>query len=118
MGFLVAVLLAASAVAPEWGTALTVLAMGALNASMTQVGQASVSLTYVTGTLVRVGQGIGHAVCGMGQSLSWIFQGAMWLFLLAGAITGAAVLRPLQAFAAWPLAALALLLSGVALIRE
>ena len=115
VGFLVAVLLAVSAVWPAWETAFIVLAMGALNASMTQVGQASVSLTYVTGTLVKVGQGIGKAVCGKGQGFGWALQGAMWLFLLAGATTGAALLMPLQSYGTWPLAALALLLSALAL---
>ncbi len=117
VGFLVAVLLAASAVASAWETAFMVLAMGALNASMTQVGQASVSLTYVTGTLVKVGQGIGKALCGKGQGFGWALQGAMWLFLLAGATTGAALLMPLQPYGTWPLAGFALLLSGVALTR-
>lgn len=77
--------------------------------------QASVSLTYVTGTLVKVGQEIGKAVCGKGQGFGWALQGAMWPFLLAGATTGAALLMPLQSYGTWPLAALALLLSGVAL---
>ena len=115
VAFLVAVLLAAGTAAPAWETALIVLAMGALNASMTQVGQASVSLTYVTGTLVKVGQGIGKALCGKGQGFGWTLQGAMWLFLLAGATIGAGLLVPLQPYGTWPLAALALLLSGVAL---
>ncbi len=114
VGFLVAILLAAGTAAPAWETTLIILAMGALNASMTQVGQASVSLTYVTGTLVKIGQEVGKAVCGKGQGFGWALQGAMWLFLLAGATTGAALLVPLQPYGTWPLAALALLLSGVA----
>ena len=115
VGFLVAVLLAASAAASAWEIAFIVLAMGALNASMTQVGQANVSLTYVTGTLVKVGQGIGKAVCGKGQGFGWALQGAMWLFLLAGVTAGAALVMPLRPYGTWPLAALALVLSGVAL---
>ena len=115
VGVLVAALLAAGNAAPAWEITLIVLAMGALNASMTQVGQTSVSLTYVTGTLVKVGQGIGEALCGKGQGFGWALQGSMWLFLLAGAATGAALLAPLQPYGTWPLAALALLLSGGAL---
>ena len=114
VGVLVAALLAAGNAAPSWEVSLIVLAMGALNASMTQVGQTSVSLTYVTGTLVKVGQGIGKALCGKGQGFGWALQGAMWLFLLAGAATGAALLAPLQPYGTWPLAALALLLSVAA----
>jgi uncharacterized membrane protein YoaK (UPF0700 family) len=54
----VAVLLtiaAARATAPE----PMVLAMGALNASMHRAGKVPVSLTFVTGVLVRLEQGIG-----------------------------------------------------------
>jgi len=54
VGFLVTVLLGASAVAREWETAFMVLAMGALNASMTQVGQTSVR---GCARRVRLGQG-------------------------------------------------------------
>lgn len=116
VGVFVAVLLAAGNAAPAWEVSFIVLAMGALNASMTQVGQTGVSLTYVTGTLVKVGQEIGRAVCGKGQEFVWALQGSMWLFLLAGATIGAALLAPLQPYGTWPLAALALLLSGVALL--
>jgi uncharacterized membrane protein YoaK (UPF0700 family) len=40
--------------------AAPVLAMGVLNASVYQVGRVKVSLTFVTGTLVRFGMGLGR----------------------------------------------------------
>ena len=64
----VAVLLAAAAV---FGTAPEpmVLAMGALNASMHRAGKVAVSLTFVTGTLVKFGQGLGDFLTGRGAGL-------------------------------------------------
>lgn len=60
----VALALATPLLAPHWAIAAFVLAMGALNASMNRVGETSISLTYVTGTLVKFGQGIGRTLCG------------------------------------------------------
>lgn len=93
-----------------------VLAMGALNASMTRVGEASISLTYVTGPLVKLGQGIGKTLCGKPGKWSWTWQAPMWASLLAGA--GAATLIPqrLGAEVLWPLRAYALALGIAALV--
>ena len=41
-----------------------VFAMGALNASMHRAGKIPVSLTFVTGVLVRFGQGLGNFLTG------------------------------------------------------
>ena len=38
------------------------VAMGILNAAMHRAGAVGVSLTYVTGVLVKFAQGLGHAV--------------------------------------------------------
>ncbi len=46
-----------------------VLAMGALNAAMHRAGKVAVSLTFVTGTLVRFGQGFGDFLAGRGSRL-------------------------------------------------
>ena len=108
---LVALLLAAAALRPEWEAPALVLAMGALNAAISHVGPASVSLTYVTGTLVKFGQGLGKAMCGKGSGFSWLLQGPMWLSLLAGAAAAAWAQPLLGPYAAWPLPALAALLS-------
>jgi uncharacterized membrane protein YoaK (UPF0700 family) len=56
--FAVAVLLAIAALlatSPE----PMVLAIGALNAAMHRAGKIGMSLTYITGTLVKFGQGLG-----------------------------------------------------------
>ena len=44
-----------------------VLAMGALNASLRRAGNIPVSLTFVTGVLVRFGQGLGDFLTGRAQ---------------------------------------------------
>ena len=95
-----------------------VVAMGALNAAMTKVGRVSVSLTYVTGTLVKLGQGIGQALCGKIEDVSWLWQLPMWASLLCGAVAAAVLRGRLGEDAEWPLPLLAALLTGLALLEE
>jgi len=78
-----------------------VLAMGALNASMHRAGRVGVSLTYVTGTLVKLGQGLGDYVASRAVGWDWLQQAAPWVGLVAGAaVAGAAYLR-IGAAAVW-----------------
>jgi uncharacterized membrane protein YoaK (UPF0700 family) len=112
----VALLLAMASVLPSWETMDFVLAMGAINASMNRVGSVAISLTYVTGTLVKFGQGIGHALCGQLSDLGWLWQAPMWLSLLAGAVA-ATLARHSVGEAVWPLPALAGLLAVAALVQ-
>ena len=67
--------------------------MGALNAAMNKVGGASVSLTYVTGALVKFGQGAGNWLTGRRADTSWLLQAPMWASLLAGSIVAVMVQR-------------------------
>jgi uncharacterized membrane protein YoaK (UPF0700 family) len=68
-----------------------VVAMGALNASMHRAGKIPVSLTFVTGTLVRFGQGLGNFVARRGTGWQWLAQAVPWLGLIAGGTIGSAV---------------------------
>ena len=111
----VALILAVPLLQPAWMVAAFVVAMGALNASMNRVGHASISLTYVTGALVKFGQGIGRALCGKPDGWSWAWQGPMWLSLLAGAVAATLVRQWLGAYALWPLPAYAMVLGLAAL---
>lgn len=104
----VAVLLAVPLAYPDWAVPAFVVAMGALNGAMTRVGRASVGLTYVTGALVKFGQGLGHALCGDLQGGDWAWQLPMWLSLLGGAVAATLVQARLGTDAAWPLSASAL----------
>ena len=66
-----------------------VLSMGALNAAMHRSGNLSVSLTYVTGTLVKFGQGLGDFLARRVRGLDWLVQASPWAGLIAGGIGGA-----------------------------
>ena len=113
----VAVVLAVPLVRPGWSVDAFVLAMGALNAAMTTAGQTSVSLTYVTGTLVKFGQSLGQRLCGMPGDWAWLWHGAMWLSLLAG-VTAAAFVEHRFGSIIWPLPALAALLASACSLLE
>ncbi len=61
-------------------------AMGMLNASMQQAGPVSVSVTYVTGALVKLGRGLGMRAVGQPGDADWLLQAVPWLGLFAGAV--------------------------------
>ena len=111
VAFVVTVVLSVPLLQPGWTTPSLVFAMGALNAAMSRVGEAAVSLTYVTGTLVKFGQGVGRALCGQTGGWTWLWQLPMWLSLLAGAAAAVLVQRHLGEGALWPLPAFASLLA-------
>ncbi|WP_151088303.1 YoaK family protein [Hymenobacter baengnokdamensis] len=69
------------------------LGMGTLNASVHQVGRIKVSLTFVTGTLVRMGTGLAEWLSGRAPAQDWLWPGTLWLAFLTGALSGAATLR-------------------------
>jgi uncharacterized membrane protein YoaK (UPF0700 family) len=110
----VAVLLALSAAAQAEGSlvsmlALLVLAMGALNNTFQRDGEVAVGLTYMTGALVRLGQGIAARLSGTGGE-GWASWGLLWLGLASGALAGAC------AWINWPDAALWLAAGWAALL--
>jgi uncharacterized membrane protein YoaK (UPF0700 family) len=86
VGFLLA-LAAVLATAPE----PMVVAMGALNASLRRAGNIPISLTFVTGVLVRFGQGLGDFITGRVTGFSWLLQATPWVGLIAGATLGTLV---------------------------
>jgi uncharacterized membrane protein YoaK (UPF0700 family) len=107
----VVILLATAAVlatAPE----PMVLAMGALNASMHRAGNVPVSLTFVTGVLVRFGQGLGDFLTGRSTGWNWLAQATPWAGLIAGATIGSAAFTEIGESAIWGPVALAGLLAA------
>lgn len=64
-----------------------VVAMGALNNTFQRGGEVSVGLTYMTGALVRMGQGIALALSG--RPGEWRGHLALWSGLASGALGGA-----------------------------
>ncbi|MGI4737430.1 MAG: YoaK family protein [Janthinobacterium lividum] len=91
-----------------------VLAMGVLNASVHQVGRVKVSLTFVTGTLVRFGAGLADWLSGAAPAHDWLWPVTLWLAFLAGALGGAAAQQHLPQVALLLAAGLSLALAGAA----
>ncbi|MGW8703659.1 YoaK family protein [Brevundimonas sp. NPDC055814] len=110
-----AALLAGAALAAGAGLAplaisLMVLAMAVENSVFLRDGEVGVSLTYMTGTLVKTGHALAAALRGGDP---WAFRPymALWAGLAGGALTGAAVYGRLGLIALWPAAALAMVLA-------
>lgn len=89
---LVAALLALAAHIGEgpWAPALMALAMGAANIVLATNGEVSFGVTYMTGALVKFGQGIGAALLGRDR-FGWLPYLLLWSGLLSGAAAGAAL---------------------------
>ena len=91
--FAVAALLALAAVSRMAGMgapmlAMLVIAMGALNNTFQRDGEVAVGLTYMTGSLVRLGQGLASALLGEKRS-GWGGYLLLWTGLALGAVAGA-----------------------------
>ena len=76
------------------------LAMGAENAVFAEDGDVHIGLTYMTGTLVKLGQHVAIAVAG-GAPFGWVPYLMLWAGLLAGGIAGAASYAVLGMSALW-----------------
>lgn len=111
---IIANLLVLAAALPTATIASLVLAMGVLNASVHQVGSIKVSLTFVTGTLVRFGAGLADWLSGQAPAQDWLWPVTLWLAFLAGALGGAAAQLLLPHEALLLAAGLSLALAGAA----
>ena len=91
---LVAVLLAASfALSVPAATALAAppllaVAMGAANAVFETNGEVRIAVTYMTGTLVKMGQNIAHRLTHTDHPRTWPRYGALWASMAGGACLG------------------------------
>lgn len=114
---MVAVLLVAAAVAQSLGgrtvpIALLVLAMGASNAIFQRDGDVSIGVTYMTGTLVKLGHRIAGALRGEDRT-AWVPYLMLWLALVLGGIAGAAGALWSVTASLWFAAAFAFALTGI-----
>jgi len=110
--------LAAAFAAGGWPRATIVfagLAMGAENAIFERDGEVQIGLTYMTGTLVKLGQRLTAAFLG-GDSMGWLPYLLLWLGLVSGGLAGALVYPRLGLSALWIAAGIALLLSFVTVL--
>lgn len=65
--------------------------LGALNTSFVKNGEVSVPLSYVTGTLVKLGQGIERHASGNGTVYDWLGYALVYVGFLLGAAVGGVV---------------------------
>ncbi len=89
---------------------IVALAMGIENAVFEQDREVPAGVTYVTGTLVKLGQRIAAALRG-GDRLAWVPFLLLWLGLMTGALAGAAVYPALGLNGLWIAAAAAFILA-------
>ena len=99
------------------GMIAAVLAMGVENAVFQRQGEVGVGLTYMTGTLVRVGQRIATALHG-GARWDWAPWLMLWTGLAVGGALGAATFLRLGVLALWPAAGLVLMLAIAVRLAE
>ena len=66
-----------------------VAAMGVQNTALHSMGGVRLGVTFMTGTLVSVGQGLGRALLGRGRPWSWAPHALLWCAFTAGAGSGA-----------------------------
>lgn len=117
-----ALLLAGAAAAAGAGLApaavgLMVLAMAVENSVFLRDGEVGVSLTYMTGTLVKTGHALAAALRG-GDPFAFRPYLALWAGLAGGALLGAAAYHGVGLVALWPAAGGALILSVVTRISR
>ncbi|WP_294260283.1 YoaK family protein [uncultured Sphingomonas sp.] len=97
-------------------------AMGAMNGVLLREDGVAVGLTYMTGNLVKLGQGLADALMGEGPPWRWVPYLLLWLTFVGGAVGGAIVEQALGDFTLWYAALvaawLALLLAGRARRRS
>ncbi len=71
---------------PRAATTLLAVAMGALNNVFLREGEVSIPVTYMTGTLVHLGQRLAARL--RGEKRAWLPYFALWMGLVVGAIGG------------------------------
>lgn len=76
------------------------LAMGVENATFMRSGRTHINLTFMTGALVQVGQGLSDALFG-GPRWGWVRYAVLWFALASGALTGATLFRAFGVPALW-----------------
>ncbi len=112
--FLVAIALGIAAILAAGGHVLPALgvmafAMGTENAIFESDGEVQIGLTYMTGTLVKLGQRLATALSG-GDRWAWIPFAMLWIGLVAGAVCGAFAFPRFGLSALWlPVALLSVL---------
>lgn len=107
----IAVLLFAAPILADFGLLLPAICvaafcMGAENTLYERDGSVSFGLTYMTGALVKIGQGLATMLRG-GAKTAWLPYLFLWAGLIGGAVIGAWVFVIYEIYSLWIPAALA-----------
>jgi uncharacterized membrane protein YoaK (UPF0700 family) len=113
---IIAVLLFAAPLFADAGLLLPALClaafcMGAENTLFEREGSVSFGLTYMTGALVKIGQGIATMFSG-GARLTWLPYLILWLGLVSGAAIGAVLFGLIGIKSLWLPAAISLMIAA------
>lgn len=79
--------------------------VGAMNSTFERNGEVSISLTYMTGTLVKMAQRFVAAFFG-GPHSAWLINFALWLSLACGALIGGRCYLQFGLYSVWVVTAL------------
>lgn len=100
-------------------------AMGVVNVSYTRSGEVSLGLTYMTGTLVKLGQAIGEALHGLvtgtphgAVRLLWLRYAVLWLMITLGSLGGVLAYLRLGLASLWIVGLGMLFWASTALVNE
>lgn len=104
---------AGSAGAPRASVGCLCLAMGGANAIFRRDGDVSIGVTYMTGTLVRLGHRLADRIRGVGGN-DWPPYLLLWLSLVFGGVGGALTYLWSPELALWSIALFAVALAAVA----
>lgn len=104
------------AVGARIGLILLAGAMGAVNALFEEGGEVRIGLTYMTGTLVKIGQRVAHALQG-GPRWGWVPFAILWAGLITGGALGATAYLAFGLVVLWVPTATALLLAAFLFVR-
>ena len=91
--------------------------MGAENTLYERDGSVSFGLTYMTGALVKIGQGLAIMVKG-GESTAWLPYLFLWGGLIGGAMIGASAFHVCGIFSLWLPAALSTVFAGITFLTK
>jgi uncharacterized membrane protein YoaK (UPF0700 family) len=89
------------------------LAMGAMNNVFERNGEVSIGVTYMTGSLVKLGQGIVAALIGTSR-FGWLSYFVLWLSFVLGVVSGAVAYPHFGLSGLWIAALVASTLAGIA----
>ncbi|QIG81479.1 YoaK family protein [Stakelama tenebrarum] len=113
-----ALLLAAAALAMVRPGAQVLLllaaAMGAENGMFERDGEVTIGVTYMTGSIVRMGQKLAHALMGDKDRWAWGPWLLLWLGFVGGVVLGAWAQADMQWNALWLAVIAAAVLTGIA----